>query len=481
MHVRTLIHSAFRLLLALSLLAGAGNLFAFVKEDGHWTFNRTVRMHLSLGGPIQLQDGFNSFNQSAADALGLWNQNLTHMQFAAAEDSLPAADDDADNSAFFSNTVYGDSFGRNVLAITLISSHSTSTFTETDVIFNGVKSWDSYRGPLQNGALDFHRVALHEFGHVVGLDHPDDFRQKVSAIMNSVVGDVDALTADDISGGHSIYDSGPQRLSINPSSNLVNLSTRAAAGTGQNVLIGGFIIQGSQSATVVLRGIGHSLAGVGLNDTLSDPQIELRNSSGTLLAQSDDWVDGTDAVTIASYGLDPANSRESAVLRTLSPGNYTAIVKAFDNGDGNLTGTGLVELYDLHTSNGRAFNISTRGQVLTGDGVMIAGFIVGGSAAKEVVIRGLGPSLANAGISGALANPTISLYNSAGALLLTNDNWQSDPNAARVQQANLAPTQPVEAALDVALSPGAYTVIMSGVSGGTGVGLVEVYDLSPAP
>ena len=305
--VRNFLASAVLLSVTAIFLAHPPQALAFVKEDGHWTFNRTVVMHLSLGGPQQLQDGFASFNESAADALRIWNENLSHMQFKAAIDSLTPADGDSDNSAFFSNTVYGESFGRNVLAITLINSRTD--FTETDVLFNNAKLWDSYRGPLQGGANEFHRVALHEFGHVVGLDHPDDFGQKVSAVMNSVISDIDSLTADDIAGGHSIYDGGPARLAINPSTNLTNISTRAEVGVGDNVLIGGFIIQGSQSASVILRGIGHSLAGVGLSDALTDPQIELRNSSGTLLAQNDDWVDSADAQTIANYGLDPASPR----------------------------------------------------------------------------------------------------------------------------------------------------------------------------
>ena len=200
-----------------------------------------------------------------------------------------------------------------------------------------------------------------------------------------------------------------------------------------------------------------------------------------MVAQNDDWTTDANATTIASYRLDPSNSRESALLQTLSPGNYTAIVKAFDNDDGDLTGTGLVELYDLHTTGGRAGNIATRGQVSSGDDVVIAGFIVDGSQPKEVVVRGIGPSLAQSGIAGPLADPTIELHDSTGALLASNDNWQSDTNATRVQDVNLAPRQPVEAALDRTLNPGAYTVILRGMNGATGIGLIEVYDISPAP
>ncbi len=477
-HVRTFLFRIALPLLALAFLSG--NLFGYVLENGHWTYNRTVVMNLSLGGPQQLQDGFTSYNQSAADALTTWNNYLVHMRFNPLQDSpLGPSDGDADNSAFFSNTVYGDSFGKNVVAITLISSRTN--FTETDVIFNSARSFDSYRGPLQGNVLDFHRVALHEFGHVLGLDHPDDAKQKVTAVMNSIISNTDSLQADDIAGARSIYNSGPSYLSANPAASLINLSTRAFVGTGNNVLIGGFIVQGSQPATVILRGIGHSLAARGLSTPLSDPQLEIRNSSGTLLSQNDDWVESADAETIASYNLDPPNSRESAILRTLNPGNYTAIVKGFDNHDGDLSGTALFELYDLHTTSGRASNISTRGQVLSGDDVVIAGFIIGTGPAKEVVVRGLGPSLASSGIANPLPNPVIELRDSAGNLLRSNDNWQSDPNAARVQQVGLAPSEPVEAALDINLNPGAYTVILRGAGGGTGIGLVEIYDLSPAP
>ena len=457
----------------------------YVVEQESWTPNRTVRMHLSFTGPGHtLLDGFTSWDQSATDALNIWNSHLTHMQFAVDHDSLlPPASDDADNSAFFSNTVYGDSWGSGVLAITLISSRN-GIMVETDVIFNQLNwNWDSYRGNQHSGVIDFHRVALHEFGHVVGLGHPDASGQSVAAIMNSQISNLDSLQADDIAGGQSIYGNGPAYLNGSSAPNLVNISTRGQINTGDNVMIGGFIIEGSQPVTVILRSIGHSLAEAGIANPISDPTIELHNSTGSIIASNDDWISSPDAQTIASYHLDPPNSIESAIIVTLNPGGYTAIVKGYqDSSTPAATGVGLFELYDLHlTNNVRAGNISTRGQVLLDDEVMIGGFIIGGSQSKSVVVRALGPSLTSHGVSDALADPILELHDGQGTLISSNDDWGQGPDASTIQNEGLAPSSPKESALQATLSPGNFTAIVRGVNNATGLGLVEVYDLSPAP
>ena len=478
------------------ILLGVAPVHGFVRETNTvngtevpiaWTKNRTVLMHLSLPPPppFLYQDGSPSLNAVAEGALNSWNQYLVHMQFAVVRDSiLPPSDGDANISVTMSNTIYKSTFGNGTIAVTLVSSRN-ATLVEADVIFNNAYDYDSYRGRLlwPSGPMDFRRVALHEFGHVVGLDHPDQANPKQTkiAIMNSTISGTDSLQLDDIEGAHSIYDTGPAYLSSVPAPNLVNLSTRAFVGTGSNVVIGGFIIQGSQPATVVLRGIGGSLPALGINNALEDPVIELHRADGSTISESDDWIDDSWASTIASYHLDPTNSRESAILATLNPGSYTVVLRSFPNSNGSLTGTGLIELYDLHTTGGRAGNISTRGPVSTGNQVLIGGFIVGGSQTKEVVVRAIGPSLSAVGVSGALSDPTVELRDGSGNLVDSNDNWGNHPKAAQIQSESLAPTQPVESALQVTLNPGSYTAIVRGANGATGVGLVEIYDLSPAP
>ena len=171
------------------------------------------------------------------------------------------------------------------------------------------------------------------------------------------------------------------------------------------------------------------------------------------------------------------------MMATLDPGGYTVIVKGYeDSSTPAATGVGLFELYDLHlTTNSRAGNISTRGEVLSGSDVMIGGFIVGTGAQKSVVVRALGPSLSDAGVSGALSDPTLELHNGQGTLLASNNDWGQGPDAATIQNEGLAPTSPQESALQAQLAPGGYTAIVQGFNGATGLGLVEVYDLSSPP
>ena len=266
----------------------------------------------------------------------------------------------------------------------------------------------------------------------------------------------------------------PGRPSAN---NLLNLSTRAFVGTNTGVLIGGFILQGTAPATLVLRAIGPSLTPFGISGALADPFLELRDSSGAVLASNDNWQAGPDAGAIQRVGLVPTHANESALRATVPAGAYTVII----SGVNQTSGIGVVEIYDLHQTTTRAGNIATRGTVLSGENVMIAGCIIGGSASKTLVVRAIGPSLFNFGVPDALANPRLGFFNANGVMVTSNEDWQQGPDATAIQNLGLAPASPLEAAVLVTLTPGAYTGIESPAGQDSGVGLIEIYDVSPAP
>jgi len=254
----------------------------------------------------------------------------------------------------------------------------------------------------------------------------------------------------------------------------LNLSTRMRVLTGNNVGIGGFIITGSAPKQVLLRGIGPSLAGSGVPDPLADPLLELHGPAGFSTIVNNNWIDSQQAA-IQATGLAPTSVFESAILVTLNPGAYTAILK----GNNNTVGVALVEAYDLnYAAASKLGNISTRAYVSTGADIVIAGFILGGNSGTDnIIVRGIGPSLAQVGVPNALANPTLELRDGNGNLLRFNNDWQDDPfQAGIVVAAGLAPTNALESAIAENLSPGAYTALLSGLNNGTGVGLVELYD-----
>ena len=254
---------------------------------------------------------------------------------------------------------------------------------------------------------------------------------------------------------------------------LVNLSTRGQVQTLNNVMIGGFIIQGSTPKKVLIRAVGPNLANYGVTGVLADPMLELhRSSDNSIIASNDDWGTSVNAAEILATTLAPVNSKESAILITLDPGAYTAIVTGKNAG----TGVGIVEVYDIDHPEIPLVNISTRGQVLTGDNVMIGGFIIQGTSNQTVLIRAVGPNLANYGLTGVLADPMLELHRSSdNSIIATNDNWQTASNAAAIAATGLAPVSPLESAILITLQPGAYTAIVSGANGGTGVGIVEVF------
>ena len=253
---------------------------------------------------------------------------------------------------------------------------------------------------------------------------------------------------------------------------LGNISTRLRVETADNVLIGGFIITGTQPKRIIVRAIGPSLSSF-FSGVLANPILELRDSSGGLVAMDDDWRTGGQEAEIIATGIPPSDDLESAIVATL-PANgsaYTAIVRGANDG----TGIGVVEAYDLdQTVDSKLANISTRVFVQTGDDVLIGGLIVLGQNPLRIIVRAIGPSLP---LSGALANPTLELHNGSGALIASNDDWRSDQET-EIIATGIPPSNDLESAIVGNLQPGNYTAIVRGLNGMTGVALVEAYGLN---
>ena len=240
-------------------------------------------------------------------------------------------------------------------------------------------------------------------------------------------------------------------------------------------MIGGFIVQGDANKPVLLRGMGPSLTAFGINDVLLDPVLELRGPSGSIMT-NDNWVDSPQRSQFEGTVFQPSDDRESVVLATLPPENYTAIL----TGSGNTTGVGLVEVYDDDQAvAAHLANISTRGFVQSGDNVMIGGFILGGNPNNpRIALRGIGPSLAQFDLSPVLEDPILELRNADGTIIVANDNWTDDPvSAAQLTANGLELSEMEESGIFTPLPPGQFTAILAGKNGGIGIGLIEIYNL----
>ena len=259
---------------------------------------------------------------------------------------------------------------------------------------------------------------------------------------------------------------------------LANISARVLVGTGDQISIAGFIIQGdaAQAKRVAIRGLGPSLqvGGVPVPELLADPVLELHDATGAIIASNDNWR-GLQATEIESLGLAPENEKEAVIIATLPAGNYTAVMQGL-NGS---SGIGLIEVYDLDPrGDSRLVNLSARAFVATSDDVLIGG-LIGRSVSKRLLLRALGPELAAHGITAPLGNPVLELHDSNGAILSTNDNWKDAPNSSEIAASGLAPVDDRESAILLALVPGTYTAIVRGAGGaGTGVALLEAYLLN---
>jgi hypothetical protein len=277
------------------------------------------------------------------------------------------------------------------------------------------------------------------------------------------------MTATDANGNTSEFSPEPGQL--------LNISTRLRVQTGDNVLIGGFIITGTDPKKVIVRGIGPSLANFGIQDPLADPTLEVHDST-SILATNDDWKlrpdNSSQQAEIEATTLSPTNDLESAIVRTLPANNagYTAVLRGKNNG----TGIGVVEAYDLDVAaNSRLANISTRGLVETGNNVLIGG-IIASKGLTKVVVRAIGPTLANFGIANPLLDPTLELFDDSGSPIAVNDNWETSQKS-EIEETTLAPNDSRESAIVGELGPGNYTAVVRGKNGATGIAVVEAYNI----
>ncbi|HJX25095.1 MAG TPA: choice-of-anchor D domain-containing protein [Chthoniobacterales bacterium] len=296
-------------------------------------------------------------------------------------------------------------------------------------------------------------------------------------IRGNGVPDTDGDGEDDISEAASGTDPNNPNSFVRSGKQL-NISTRLDVQTGDNIGIAGFIITGSGQKNVLLRALGPSLIPFGVTGALLDPTIELHDQTGAAIAFNNDWKT-SQQTEIQNTGLAPGDDHEAAMVRSLAPGPYTAFVQ----GNGNTSGIGLVEVYDLDFGvNPTLANTSTRGWVGTGDNVMIGGRIIGGglgangSGSAKILVRGIGPSLAQAQVPNPLQDPILELHDGNGAIIASNDNWR-DTQQSAIQATGLAPNDDRESAILTILTKGSYTAILRGKNNTTGIALIEAYKI----
>lgn len=355
-------------------------------------------------------------------------------------------------------------FGGTLLLVTL-ALHSASGESIT-------LSWDNNSEPDLAGYRVHYGTIAEPFNKLI------DVKTTKATLANLLSGStyIFAVTAYNAAGKESAYSSAVTYTlglpkGVLPAA-LANVSTRTNVKTGEDVMIGGFIIEGTAAKKVVLRAIGPSLAAAAVDGALADPLLKLLNSNGTLIASNDRWnIAGQE---VGALGLAPGDAREAALIATLPAGAYSAIV----SGKRLASGVALFELYDLDPASSRIANISTRSRVESGDNVMIGGFILRDAKPTKVIVRAIGPSLGLSDVSDALPDPTLEMYDGNGTLLAANDNWRTDQEAAIVDS-TVAPADNREAAIVSTLAPGAYSAVIRGANGATGVALFEVYALRP--
>ena len=425
---------------------GAGNTIAFNGGDGVIIGIDAIGVHISgnsffgntdLG--INLAGGVEDANNVTANDVGDADAGANNLQNYPVINEIEVAG--------ASRSVEGQ------LNSAANTDYVLDFYRSSDVDPSGFGEGETYLG-----ALDVHTSALGEANFSFPLE-------------SDAAGQFITATATDPDGNTSEFSKASE--AVPAIGRFLNVSTRLRIQTGDNVLIGGFIITGTTAADVLLRGIGPSLGDFGVEDFLANPTLELHSFDGSVITNNN-WRETQEAEIMAT-GLAPNDNLESAILATLEPGAYTAIVSGVNGG----TGIGLVEAYDLSATDAERFaNVSTRGLVETGDNVMIGGVILGSNTGMmaRVVVRAIGPSLTDAGVVGALQDTRLELFDSNGILIQANDNWK-DSQQAEIEAAGLAPSDDRESAIVRVLAPGAYTAIVRGVGDTTGVGLVEAYEI----
>lgn len=436
------------LTVALALVLGTSPAAHAFAKIGFFWLGGNVTLQLQLGEPAApLSDGSRSWNAVAAAAAAEWNQQLGRVRFATVNATPPTAstEDDRVNNVFFSREIYGLAFDPRTGAVTIPDGVRVEA-READVIVNANLTWDSYRGPFRRGAslatsiIDLRRVLLHEFGHVLGLAHPDTAAppQTVAAIMNSSATEIESLQADDIAGLRTLYfPNNAVSITAQPASATRNLNEPVTFSVSGSAINGGQV----RYAWVFTRSGGQ-------------PELLERET----------------AATFVLGGAQPADA-----------GSYQALVYS-DNGAILSSPAGLTVRPTSVSAATRLANISTRGFVGTATNVMICGFVIGGTTPKEVLIRAIGGStLGSFGVGGTLGDPNLEIFATGGGPVAQNANW-GDRDAAAIAAASARvgafalPAGSSDAALLVTLAPGAYTAGVAGAGGTTGVALVEVYD-----